>query len=220
MKNYIGNKNIPGVYQKIINEIPAHTYYLEAFAGSGAIGLLLPAGTVKIFNDLNSDALQLITVPPGHTVIKTSYNASDLLQLFSAAGTDGFTFCDPPYLHSTRDSDQLYKFEMSEHDHIQFLAEAQKLKCNCMIIHPACELYDITLQYWRSVQIKIRYNRKTSIEKLYMNYGPVQTLQTSKYLGKDCWDRQRIKRKAQRFIDKGMSIPFPERTYIEDTLNL
>jgi DNA adenine methylase len=220
MSYYTGNKKIEGVYQKIINEIPKHNYYLEAFAGSGAIGLILPTGPVKIFNDLDTHALQLIKGTPGDTVIKTQYRATDLLQLFDHAGKEGFTFCDPPYLHTTRKSDKIYLFEMSVLDHVEFLAEVQKLKCNCMIIHPACELYEVALQSWRSILIKIRYNTKTSIEKLYMNYDTPRILQTSKYLGKDCWDRQRIKRKAERFINKGLNIPFPERTYIEDTLNL
>lgn len=225
MGNYTGNKHIPGVYQKIINEIPKHDYYLEAFAGSGAIGKLLPVHTVKHFNDLNKEALDSITVSPGSKVIKTLLNVMDLLQLFERSGTETFMFFDPPYLHSTRNSNKLYEWEMTESDHIQFISAVKKLKCNWMIIHPVCDLYEdefpsdysINGMSWRSIQIKIRYNTKTSIEKLYMNY-PEQLLQTNKYLGKDCWDRQRIKRKAQRFMNKGLHIPFPGGTYITDII--
>lgn len=35
--NYPGGKNGPGIYQTIINQIPAHTTYIEPFAGSAAI---------------------------------------------------------------------------------------------------------------------------------------------------------------------------------------
>lgn len=218
-KFYIGNKAIPGVFQKIINEIPLHDYYVEGFAGSGAIGRLLPAGTAKHFNDLNTDILQRINVKAGGTVIKSSLDILDLLQLISVRSGNPFAFLDPPYLLKSRNYRQLYEHEMSVVDHSNFLAAVQKLNFNCMIIHPQCEMYDHALQSWRSVQIKIRYNRKTSIEKLYMNYSRPSILQTSKYLGNDCWDRQRIKRKAARFLTKGMHLPFPEPTYIQDIFN-
>ena len=218
-KFYKGNKGIPGVFQKIINEIPLHDYYVEGFAGSGAIGKLLPAGTAKHFNDLNTDILQSINCTAGTTVLKTSLDILDLLQTLAVRSPETFIFLDPPYLLKSRNYRQLYEHEMSVLDHYNFLAAVQKLKINCMIIHPQCEMYDHALQSWRTIQIKIRYNRKTSIEKLYMNYTRPRILQTSKYIGNDCWDRQRIKRKAQRFLNKGIHIPFPEPTYIQDIFN-
>lgn len=216
--NYPGQKNIPGVIHKIINEIPKHRFYYEPFAGTAAIAKALPAaGTVKFINDLNITVLDKIILPREHTAIKTSVPALDILQILLTAGTNTFCFIDPPYLHTVRYNNKLYKHEMSESDHIQLLHALQLLKCNCMIIHPTCELYDNALQSWRSIQIKIRYNTKTSLEKIYMNY-PKQELQTYKFIGNDCWDRQRIKRKAQRFLKKGLHIPFPDPTYITDML--
>lgn len=216
--NYPGQKNIPGVIHKIVNEIPRHKFYYEPFAGTAAIAKTLPAsGTIKHLNDLNKTVLDEITLPRDHTVIKTSVGAMDIIQILTTAGTNTFAFIDPPYLHTVRYSNKLYKHEMTEIDHIQLLSAVKSLKCKCMIIHPACELYDLALQSWRSVQIKIRYNTKTSIEKIYMNY-PKQELQTYKFIGDDCWRRQAIKRKAQRFLKKGLHIPFPEPTYITDMI--
>lgn len=217
--NYPGQKNIPGVIHKIVNEIPKHSYYYELFAGSAAIAKALPsAGTVKHLNDLNKTVLDQITIPPGHTVIKTSVRALDIIHNLTTATTDTFLFLDPPYLHHTRYNNSLYKFEMSETDHIQLLSAVKLLHCNCMIIHPDCKLYNDALQSWSTVQLKIRYHKKTSIEKLYMNYSVPTALQTYKFIGTDCWDRQRIKRKAQRFLKKGLHIPFPEATYITDII--
>src|SRR3972149_1137655 len=34
---YPGGKNSPGVWQRIISEMPPHDHYVELFAGSGAI---------------------------------------------------------------------------------------------------------------------------------------------------------------------------------------
>lgn len=89
-----------------------------------------------------------------------------------------------------------------------------------MIIHPKCELYDNGLKDWRKVEVKIRYNNKTSIECLYMNYKEPGILQEDGYLGKDCWDRQRIKRKATRFLNKLIQLPELERNLILNKIKI
>jgi len=83
-----------------------------------------------------------------------------------------------------------------------------------MIIHPDCELYNTMLSDWRKVQVKIRYNNKTSIENLYMNYSADVELHTTKFLGADCWDRQRIKRKGDNLISKLNRLSPNERKYL------
>lgn len=218
--SYIGNKNIPGVIHKIVNEIPVHTDYLELFAGSGAVGLELPPGH-KVFNDLNRDALQLIK-ESDPTVTLICMDFADVLGLFvSPSGTtdDTFIFVDPPYLHSTRDSPALYEFELTDNRHLELIQLLRSSTAKVMVIHPECELYNTSFKDWRSIEIKIRYNVKTSIERIWMNYQP-QDLQTCKFLGGDCWERQSNKRKAQRFLLKGQPLPFKEGNYITDMLKL
>ena len=214
---YPGQKNIPGVYQKIINQIPEHTVYYELFAGSGQIAKILSVGSkvAKMYlNDINAEVNKFLTVVPG-TI--TNLNAIDILQseTITKAHTDTFIFMDPPYLHSTRpNSTALYKYEFSDSDHVQLLLSIRSIKCNVMIIHPKCALYDDYLKNFRKVQIKIRYHSKTSNECLYMNYPEVQTLHNSQFLGNDCWDRQRIKRKGDRLVEKLLALPPAERNYI------
>lgn len=72
--NYPGGKNGAGVYQAIINQIPPHRVYIEAFAGSAAIYRhKLPARTSYLI-DLDPDVnLVLAATPPlrdprGHSV--------------------------------------------------------------------------------------------------------------------------------------------------------
>lgn len=83
-----------------------------------------------------------------------------------------------------------------------------------MIIHPSCEMYNQMLCEWRKVEIKVRYNGKTSIENLYMNYPQPELLQTYRYVGSDCWERQRIKRKGDRMIRKLQALPEIEKNYL------
>ncbi|MFY9308085.1 MAG: DNA adenine methylase [Bacteroidia bacterium] len=218
MKSYPGHKKINGVFHKIINEIPVHKVYYELFAGTAAIAKLIKGTGVKlVLNDIDRSVTDKLNCIPGITATITTIPATNILEklIKSAAGTDVFVFLDPPYLHSTRpNSTKLYKYEMVDREHIQLLSTALQLKCNCMIIHPKCELYDNMLSSWRKVEIKVRYHGKTSIECLYMNYGAPDALQSDLYLGKDCWDRQRIKRKAERIVDKFDRLPVLERNYV------
>ena len=215
MQNYKGHKGIPGVYQKIINHIPKHSKYIELFAGSAAIYSLMtvPVRTV-ILNDINPEVYSNLTVRYPGTIV-TNENAIRILQSnLNILAKETFIFLDPPYLHSTRpNGTNLYDFEMTDSDHVQLLTAALQMNCFIMIIHPKCELYDTYLKDWYKIEVKIRYNNKTSIECLYMNYK-LDELQDYTYLGSDCWDRQRIKRKGERWVNKLLAMPELERQYI------
>jgi len=221
---YPGNKNIPGLIQKIINQIPVCSKFYEPFAGSAAVTMflsMLPMGPVQFFlNDLDPAVTDRFLYPAGCTV--TNKPALDIIQslISSSAGKDTFVFIDPPYTFDTRpNSLKLYNFDMSSEDHIQLLKAVRDLECNCMIIHPKTNLYDQVLQSFRTVQIKIRYHSKTSIENLYMNYDTPGILQSYAVVGCDCWDRQRIKRKGERLVQKLLALPEMERNYILSKLS-
>lgn len=221
---YPGNKNIQGLIQKIVNQIPPCTDFYELFAGTAAVSTFLHRGSrvppIFHINDLDPYVTDNFVYPAGSIV--TNLPAIDIIKylLTVSAPKDTFIFIDPPYHHDTRPfNKELYKFEMRHIDHVELLSSVQDLKCNCMIIHPQCELYGTSLKHFRTVQIKVRYHDKTSIENLYMNY-PVPT-QLLSYVGagKDCWDRQRIKRKGDRLVSKLLSLPVIERNYILNRLS-
>lgn len=220
-KKYPGQKKINGVYHKIINNIPAHKFYYELFAGSAAIAkMLLPVSDAIFYlNDINVEQIiKLTSELAKHRVEFFSIDAIKTIGILSRTKQnteDRFIFLDPPYLHSTRpNSTKLYEYEMSDAQHQEMLLAVLQLKCNCMIIHPKCELYDTILKDWCKVRINIRYHNKTSHEILYMNYPAPRTLQTDLFLGNDCWDRQRIQRKSKRWIDRLNKLPELERKLI------
>lgn len=216
--NYTGNKAIPGILQTIVNNIPEHKYFYELFAGSAAIAKEMPVDKTAIFlNDLNKKCFELWKLQA--PTVKSSIDAINIIRLLKHANKHHFIFLDPPYRHNTRNNTKLYDFEMTDYDHLQLLKALQEIKCNCMIIHPDDEMYNAMLPSWYSLPVKIRYNNKTSYEKIYMNYSKPDALQTFKHIGKDCWDRQRIKRKAIRIQSKGLLLPFPGGTYIEHMLH-
>lgn len=221
MKSYPGQKKIYGFYHKIINEIPAHENYFELFAGSAAIASLLNTPLTRprkmFLNDIDrsvTDRLNCIFLSEGITIGNKNY--IDIIKSkLTNADKKTFVLLDPPYHHDTRPNNtELYEYEMTNRDHSKFITSVLQLKCNCMVIHPACELYDTKFASWRQVEVKVRYHKKTSLEKLYMNYDKPKELQAYKFLGKDCWDRQRIQRKAIRLVSKLDKLPEQERRYV------
>lgn len=221
--SFSGNKAIPGVIHKIINNIPPCTKFYEPFAGSAAVSSflsLLSGINVRFFlNDLDPAVIANIDYPAGSTV--TNVNGISLLQSLNniMADKDTFVFMDPPYLKSTRlNSLFLYDYDMSVPDHELLLSLAAGASYNCMIIHPVCDLYNHHLKSFFKIPVKIRYHSKTSNEALYMNYPSTGKLLTYVYAGTNCWDRQRIKRKGDRLVSKLMSVPAVERNYLLDRI--
>lgn len=218
MKNYPGNKNIPGLIQKIVNQIPVCENFYELFAGSAAVSKFLSVrsrGTNFFINDIDPGVTDKNNYPAGSTV--TTVPADDIIKkLISVpASKETFVFVDPPYLKFTRPHQlKLYKYDMTVEDHKNLLSDLVQLKCNCMIIHPDCSTYNEYLKTFRILKIKVRYNTKTSLENIYMNYSVPDRLLVYDFVGFDCWDRQRIKRKGDRLIKKILSLPAVEKNYI------
>lgn len=90
LKNYTGNKGMPGLWQFIVNRIPPHDLYYEMFAGSGTIARILP-GSQKILVDLNTETICALRkdLPAAQCV---HADAIRILQSFStvAPGTRSF----------------------------------------------------------------------------------------------------------------------------------
>ena len=103
---YPGNKNIPGLIQKIVNQVPVCYRFYEPFAGSAAVSRFLSVlpGMQSLFsiNDLDPQVISNFKVPSGCTV--TNKNGFVILNnlIHARSGTDYFVFIDPPYHHSTR----------------------------------------------------------------------------------------------------------------------
>lgn len=279
LKNYTGNKGMPGLWQFIINRIPPHEIYYELFAGSGTIARILPDHIPKILVDLNEatcralqddwdhrsgtvniicgDALQIIssviehsqkqlycrqlgpaqsgiTVPPGTRSFRKLQSKISVAAAKARTDRNNCTdpswpvqteitvparkimiYADPPYMFSTRRSQRrLYEKEMTDADHKKFLRACSTVKANCMISHPENDLYDKYLRGWTKEKFKVSYHGQVAEECIYYNYPKPEKLQTYDYVGADCWDRQRVKRKIERLARKLAELPALERNAV------
>ena len=216
MEKYTGQKGINGVFEAIMNVIPEFEIFIDVFAGSGVIANCIKGidnnSDVRP-NDLNPECVKFLRADLVQSF--TTVPAVQLIKEYTCR--DHVLFLDPPYMHETRPAgtDIYGKFEMLDNDHIQLLLTVLQSNAKIIIIHPDCETYNSYLSEWYKKDVYIRYNTKTSHEVIYTNFNPeAERLFTYDYVGFDCWERQRIKRKTQRLIDKLSDLPFHEREAI------
>jgi len=151
-----GGKNGAGVFQTIINQIPPHALYIEAFVGSGAVLRNKRPATSTIVIDADADvAARWADVPD---VIALHGDARSLIGIFADRGLLSprvFIYCDPPYMRGTRRSAApIYRHEMTDMDHAALLALLVQLPALVMLSGYRCPWYDAALSSWRRIDFK------------------------------------------------------------------
>lgn len=200
---YPGGKNGAGVYQSIINQMPPHDLYIEPFAGSAAVYRAKRPARISILIEIEDEAYRAIK-PIENTAANEYYVLStDGVAWLAARKTwtgRELVYGDPPYPRSSRRSDRaIYKHEWSDADHVAFLIVAQCLPCMVMISGYDHPIYHDMLADWRLVKFTGQTRRGPAIEHLWCNFPEPKVLHDPQYLGKNRTDRQRIKRKAERW---------------------
>jgi len=217
--HYPGGKNVNGTYHKIINLIPPHTTYIEPFLGGGAILRNKRPAKHTVGNDIDAGIFKAWQSYQMDGLVLYHQDALQLLLTFIAADRNTFVYLDPPYPFETRKSQaQVYNHESSDDLHNRLLAMAVKATFNCMISTYPNKLYAEKLKDWRCYEYKSITRGGNATELLYMNYPQPTELHDYQHLGKDCWDRQRIKRKIKRRIDTLAKLPILEQRAIMEGL--
>ena len=220
-KTYNGGKAGHGVYQNIINHIPQCDIYIEPMVGNGGVLHNLQLPNHIVINDLDRSVIDKYSTDTFNvdTVdrLNLSYEIIILKYDFQFFRTRSrvFFYFDPPYHFDTRKSKRnIYKYEWTHEQHLMFLQLANSIESNCMISHYPCELYDTMLKGWRTFDFTCMTRKGQRTERLYMNYPEPAVLQDYRYAGTDYRERQRIKRKVDRHVNKLESLPNDERNAI------
>lgn len=215
-KTYNGGKAGNGTYQQIINHIPKHDVFIDAMVGNGGILFNLSLPGLTVINDIDGSIIQKYKFNGYSTaVIVENDDYAGIIDKYDDVIRKVFFYFDPPYLKETRKSQKdLYKFEWEESNHTRFLTMATTVKSDVMISHYPCALYDSFLKGWKTHDFESQTRNGKAIERIYMNYSKPEVLQDYRYLGKDYRERQRIKRKIQRQLQKLKDMPADERTGI------
>ena len=139
--------------------------------------------------------------------------AHQFLEDYDYCGAE-LIYCDPPYLAQTRTSPRSkYRFEYSQEDHITLLKQLKTLPCHVILSGYPSSLYDDFLESWNTIELQAMTRGGPRTEKLWFNYT-IDRVHWSTYAGKNFTDRQRIKRKAQRWANNYQELPNAERLAI------
>ena len=143
-------------------------------------------------------------------------DAIKFLESFDFQG-DEFVYCDPPYLHETRLKKKIYRHEYTKKDHIELLNVISKVPCNVMISGYPSELYNDILRDWIFLEIPGSSHIGKREEGVWLNYFP-KSLHDYRFLGDNFRERERIKRKLNRWRSKASALPEFERQLIISSL--
>lgn len=239
--SYTGSKSGSGVYQEIINQMPPHQVYVEAFLGSGAVmrrkrpaalnvGLDIDPEVVAAAGDIASPGA---VVRPGLRLVgpvdgrpRYCFEVGDavvwlgMLRWWSACLSSCLVYCDPPYLASTRRSRhrRLYRYELDEPGHIALLDVLVGLPCMVMVSGYESELYRDRLSSWRVVKYCAMTHAGPVCELLWCNFPDPEELHDYRYLGRGFRERERIRRRRARWVAMLAAMPGLERAGIVSEL--
>jgi hypothetical protein len=201
---YFGSKN--QLYQKLINLIPRHSVYIEAFAGKAAVGRnLLPcASRVFIERDpVQCRWLEQHLAPP-HQVL-----CGDAVEMLRSSAylhsPHHFVFLDPPYpIRDRRAAQARYRYEMTDEDHhsLLYLLTAWSHPARIMVCGFPWGCYNEELTeacgwHRHTFKVVLRGGRMGS-ECVWTNYADPYPLHDYRYWGDD----KRVRLDTRRLISR------------------
>lgn len=209
------NMNYPGgkgkVFQKLINLMPPHEVYIETHLGGGSImrnklpasrniGIEIDPKVIEMWTNVNQSNIELI-----HT------DAIAYIKNYQFTGKE-LVYCDPPYLRETRKKYYpLYKYEYTYEQHVELLQVIKSLPCMVMISGYKSTLYAESLEGWYTYSFQAACHHGVATEYIWMNYPPPVELHDYRYMGDTFRERERIKKKSDRWVRRLESMPVLER---------
>lgn len=210
MSSYFGSKAASGLCQNIIAMMPPHETYIETHLGGGAVMKRKPRALNNIGIDIDPQVLTNFACD--YPVRLVNDCAHQFLADYDFCGAE-LLYCDPPYLVQTRTSQRRYRFDYTEQDHVQLLERLSSLPCPVIVSGYRSSLYEELLGSWNTVELQAMTRGGVRTEKLWFNFT-IDRVHWASYAGKNFTDRQRIKRKAQRWGKKYQGLPRAERVAV------
>ncbi|HGE8473252.1 TPA: DNA adenine methylase [Serratia marcescens] len=218
---YLGSKAASGAYQAIISQMPPHDTYIETHLGGGAIMLRKPPASCTIGWDIDPETVDAFCEDNpdflDDQAERLMIEVGDAVELLRATPFEQYgrtlIYVDPPYLPTTRTSRARYRHEYTVDDHHRLIDVLRTVPANVMISGYPSALYDELLGDWRSIQFQVMTRGGPRTEQLWMNFAEGAAYSHA-FAGANYIDRQRIKRKAERWAKNYSALPAAEQTAI------
>ena len=223
---YPGGKG--STFRVLINQMPPHRRYFELFLGDGAVMRNKRPAGYNLGMDIDPEPVATVRADLCFSHAKNgdisgsfSFVVGDAIPLLQAGqfGPGDFLNLDPPYLMETRRQKRpLYNCEFGQaEDHETFLAAVLALPPGPMVM--ICgywsQLYETRLRGWRRVDYPAQTRSgATAVESIWMNYPEPVRLHDYSFLGDNFRERERIGRKAKRWVAGLQRLPILEQKAI------
>jgi 16S rRNA G966 N2-methylase RsmD len=247
LPGYPGNKSSEGVWQTIINNIPPHDVWIEAFAGSAVITRRKRPAQASIVIDSDAAvcaALRTAFLPRNAKLVE-QFGLADMGEQESILGNvrviqgeavkwlqkNRGTFnartciyCDPPYLDETLavPGRSYYAEDFGHRDQhtalLRELLQASLVGARVLLSGYASHLYGVLLPRWRRVDYLTATHGGARTESLWCSFAEPDALHDWRFLGRNFRERERIKRKLGRWRARLAAMPVLERRLIAAAL--
>lgn len=218
---YPGGKG--SCYQKLINLMPPHSVYLETHLGNGAVMQNKRPAAVNYGIDLDGEALASAKAAVLASIATSDDAAAPVFEFAQADAVawlknydfsgNELVYCDPPYVMASRRQDRrLYRFEYTDRQHRELLDCLRALPCKVMISGYWSPLYGQALKDWQTSTFQAQTRGGApATEYVWMNYPQPVALHDYTHLGENFRERERIKRKKTRWVNRLQNLPILER---------
>lgn len=213
---YAGGKG--KCYPRLINLMPPHATYIESHLGGGAVMRHKRPAAINIGIDIDPRVIEKWRSRQRLPCQVIEADASSFLTGYRYGGSE-LVYADPPYLSTTRRQSRVYRRDYTQEDHEQLLAVLLSLPCNVMISGYDSDLYRSRLSGWRVTSFPSMTHTGLRNEHVWMNFPEPPELHETTFLGDTYRDRQTVRRRHRRLLDRFDRMPQIERLSVLDALN-
>jgi hypothetical protein len=128
-------------------------------------------------------------------------------------------YADPPYVTATRRQSRIYRHEYSDSDHERLLDALLALPCMVMISGYESEIYARPLAGWNKHTFQAETHAGVRTESVWFNFERPTRLHDARFLGSTFRERQSVKRRHERLVDRFARMSPIERTHALELLN-
>jgi hypothetical protein len=213
---YPGSKDAGGVCEWIIDKLPAHSVYVEPFIGGGAVLRRKAPALCSIAIDSDARAVKAWRRfnMPGVEVVH-GCGLEWLRHNLRSLPDDALVYCDPPYPMSTRSGRKLYREEWSEAKHEALLEVLDTAACSVAVSTYPNPIYTWLCKRWSRYETQaMTRGGVMRTEVLYVKPAAVAITRDHRFAGINFRDRERIKRKAARWVGKFTKMSDAERNAV------
>lgn len=222
LDTYAGGKGAAGTYQKVINHVRPCERFVELCLGGGSVSRWMKPARYHVGVDVDERIISLWAGMQFDWLELRHQSAlaylRELEQLQDLSRT--VLYFDPPYPRSSRKSQQdLYKHEMTDAGHVAILEVLLRLaqrpdRPDILISSYPNELYAQLLKGWQYETFQSTTRQGPATEILYWNFGEVNALHDTRFVGENFRERWRRKKRERRWVANFNKMPQLERQAI------